>query len=56
MTEDDAIVLAMAVCDLLGESVTEKDVKKAMEKAEKRLEQSRRPPTEAIVTHARRDD
>jgi hypothetical protein len=56
MTEDDVIILAMAVCELLGKSVTEKDVKKAIDKAEERLKQSRRPPTEAIVTRGGRRD
>jgi hypothetical protein len=55
MTEKE-IILAIAICELLGKSVSEKDVRKAVEKAEKRLDQSRRPPTEAIVTHARRHD
>jgi len=55
MTDKD-IILAMAICDLLKNPVTEKDVEKAVERAQKRLNQSRRPPTEAIVTHARRRD
>jgi hypothetical protein len=54
--KDQEIILAMAICELLGESVSEKDIRKAVEKAKKRLDQSRRPPTPAIVTHARRRD
>ena len=36
MDESD-VILALAICDLLGKSVTPKDVEKAFEKAKKRL-------------------
>lgn len=51
---DHDIILALAVCQLLGKSVTPKDVEKAIEDVEKRLERSHHPPREAIVTQARR--
>jgi hypothetical protein len=55
MTDDD-IVLAMAICELLEKSVTQKDIENAVDWARKRLNQSRRPPAEAIVTRGGRHD
>ncbi len=52
--KDENVILAMAICEILGKSISEKDVLKAMDKAKKRLDQSRRPPTEAIVTRGGR--
>lgn len=53
MDEDD-VILALAICDLLGKSVTAKDVEKAIEKVRKRLEAARRPPREAKISYAHR--
>lgn len=53
MTEKE-MIMAIAICELLGESVTPKEVEKAFETAKKKLDRLSRPPTEAIVTHARR--
>jgi hypothetical protein len=55
MNEKD-VILALAICDLLGKSVTPKEVEKAFEKAEKRLELSRQPRREAKLTHAHRSE
>lgn len=52
--DDHEIILALAICDLLGKSVTPKQVQSAFEKAAKRLELSRQPPREAKISYARR--
>jgi two-component SAPR family response regulator len=50
--EKNDMILALAICDLLGKPVTPKEVEKAFEKAEKSLELPRNPPRDAIVSHA----
>jgi hypothetical protein len=54
--DDKDMILAMAICDLLGKSVTGKEVEKAFEAARKKLERSSQPPRPAKVTHAHRRD
>jgi hypothetical protein len=49
---DHDITLALAICNLLGKSVTVKDVEKAIEQVEKRLEFNRQPPREVKISHA----
>jgi len=53
---DDKIILAMAICDLLGQPKSANDVEKAIEKVRKRIAKDGQPPREAIVTHAHRRD
>jgi hypothetical protein len=53
---DDEIILAMAICELLGQPKSAKDVEKAIEKVRERLEKARQPPREAKVTYGHRRD
>jgi hypothetical protein len=53
---NDDMILALAICDLLGKSVTIKDVEKAIERVKKRLELAGQPPREAKVSHVQRRD
>lgn len=53
MDEED-MILALAICDLLGKSVAPKDVEKAYEIAKKRLERLDQPPRPAKVSYAHR--
>ena len=55
MDEHD-IILAMAICDHLGKPITQKELEKAVERVEQRLEAARRPPREAKVTYGPRHD
>jgi hypothetical protein len=50
--DDHDITLALAICQLLGKPVKPKDIEKAIEDVEKRLELSRLPPREAKKTNA----
>jgi len=52
--EEKEMILALAICDLLGKSVTPKDVERAFETARKKLERLGQPPREARVSHAHR--
>jgi hypothetical protein len=52
MDKNDMIILALAICDLMGKSVTLTEVEKAFEKAEKSLDLPRRQRRDAIVSHA----
>jgi hypothetical protein len=54
--DNNDMILAVAICELLGKSVTETDVKKAFEAARKKLERSGQPPREAKISHAHRRD
>lgn len=49
------MLLIMTACQLLGESVTPKDIEREYEKAKKRLEGflHPKPPREPIVSHVR---
>ncbi len=53
---DHDIILAMAICQLLGKSVTPKDVEKAIEKAEERFCRPPHQPIQAKISHVRRHD
>lgn len=53
MNEKD-MVLALAIWDLLGKSVTQKDVDQAFQRAKKTLERSRRPSKEAKISYGPR--
>jgi hypothetical protein len=55
MDEND-MVLALAICELLGQSVSPSDVEKAFEKARKKLERLGQPSREAKISHAHRRD
>lgn len=50
MTEDEQIILATAICNLMGKSVKPKDVARALDKAEAELNKYRsgQPPREAV--------
>lgn len=54
--DENEMVLALAICDLLEKSVTPEAVEKAFEKAKKRLERLRhpQPPREAILSRVNR--
>jgi hypothetical protein len=52
--DEHEMILALAICELLGKTVTPDDVEKAFEKAKKRLERSRQPPREPIISYAHR--
>ena len=54
--DDNEMILALAICSLLGKSVTPKDVERAIEQVEKRLELNRQPPREVKISHARHHD
>jgi hypothetical protein len=51
--DEREMAIALALCDLLGESVTPQAVQKAFEKAKKRLESAGQPPREPKVSYAR---
>ncbi|MGD0912695.1 MAG: hypothetical protein ABR928_12415 [Terracidiphilus sp.] len=55
MDEKD-MILAMAICELLGESVTPQAVEKAFEKARNQFYRPNHPPRQAKISHARRGD
>jgi hypothetical protein len=52
--EEDYIILGMAICELLGQPKTAKDVERTIEKIQIRVEQAGQPTREAKVTYARR--
>ncbi|MDR3725508.1 MAG: hypothetical protein P4K86_00560 [Terracidiphilus sp.] len=56
--DDHDIVLAMAICEILGESVKPDVVEREFEKAKERLYRIRHPrePRQAKLTHAIRRD
>jgi len=54
--DDRDVILALAICDLLGKSVTPRDVEKAFEKAKKQLERLGQPPRPAKISYAHRHE
>ena len=56
--DENEMILALAICDLLEKSVTPEAVEKAFKKAEKRLEHLRNPQPvrEPKVTYGLRHD
>jgi YesN/AraC family two-component response regulator len=54
--DDHEIILAMAICDFLEKPITQKELEKAVERVQQRLEAARRPPREAKVTYGPRHE
>jgi hypothetical protein len=54
--DDREIILALAICDLLGKPATSQAAAKAFENAEREFARLGRPPKQAIVSRADRRD
>jgi hypothetical protein len=52
--EDDEIILAMAICELLGRTVKPEQVEEAFEKARERFYRPAHAPRQAKISHAHR--
>lgn len=54
--DDKDMILALAICELLGQSFKPAEIERAFEKVREKYYRPPRPPREAKISHARRRD